>query len=129
MLNVNINTTASQVGSLVGFSAQSTIMSSYATGSVTGTGQVGGLVGENSNAGMIADSYAMVNVIGTGNRIGGLVGINFLNSRIINSYAMGAVRGVNRVGGLVGENSFGSTIENSYATGDVMGSGDEVQVA
>ena len=109
-------------GPVAGGSDQGTIRDTHASGSVRGTGDIGGLVG--FNRGTIANSRAETTVAGTGDdveAIGGLVGAN--SGAIIGSHATGAVSsdGNNTyVGGLVGYGS-GSTIEDSYATGQVSG--------
>ena len=103
------------------------IVNCYAAGNVSGSGgSVGGLVGIN-HEGAITNSYASVNVTGTGNNsyIGGLVGWNY-EASITNSYATGDVTGTetgddSNVGGLVGYNS-GASITNSYAANNVSGS-------
>lgn len=97
------------------------------TGAVTGVGQVGGLVGNNSNqlgSGIIQNSQAAVAVTGGTGATGGLVGEN--TGTIIASFATGEVRGGGsnpsvggRLGGLAGENQ--GTIRDSYATGSVNG--------
>jgi len=87
---------------------------------ISGT-KIGGLIGYNSGA--IINSYALKNVSGTTN-IGGLVGENYLGT-IQNSYSVGTVSGVDNVGGFVGKNTTGTGsdgILNSYSTGDVHGS-------
>ena len=123
--NVNIKG-SSAVGSLVGNSFSSSIVNSYATGSVSIPGvttNVGGLVGVNSNSSTITNSYATCSVSGSGAYIGGLVGLNNDSSSITNSYSAGSVAGnssAGSVGGLVGGNS-NSTVTNSYATGSVLG--------
>ncbi len=108
------------VGGLVGWN-EGTITNSYATGSVLGGVQVGGLVGFN-NRGSITNSYATDSASGVV-RIGGLVGWN--EGTIMNSYATGSVSGVVRIGGLVGFNNRGS-ITNSYATGFVSEGGSNI---
>ena len=110
----------SYVGGLVGYSRDSNITNSYATGAVKGDWSVGGLVGlvGYHSRGPITNSYATGAVTGTGNNVGGLVGYSY-GGPITNSYATGAVEGNDRVGGLVG-NNFGP-ITNSYATGAVEG--------
>ena len=130
LLDVNIMG-QTVIGSLVGRSYAGTVINSYATGRVTGSGGViGGLVGRNSD-GNIMNSYAAVSVSGiTG--IGGLVGFNGIgiNSTIENSYATGSVSGTGNIstsirdltiGGLVGFNDRSSTIKNSYARGRFQG--------
>ncbi|WNR45164.1 InlB B-repeat-containing protein [Paenibacillus roseipurpureus] len=84
---------------------------------VTGSSNVGGLVGLNSY-GSISNSYVTGVVHGISNEIGGLVGYN--DGSISNAYATTAVSGNYEIGGLVGVNSNG-TISNSYATGHVSG--------
>ena len=110
-----------QVGGLVGFlNFDSVIIDSYATGSVSGDEEVGGLVGGNS--GDISDSYASGSVSGRqeNDAVGGLVGYNL--GRISGSSATGSVSGGRRqVGGLVGFLNFGSDISDSHATGSVSG--------
>ena len=108
------------VGALLGRGVYASIRSSYATGSVSGEDEVGGLVGGSS--GPVADSYAAVRVSGT-DGVGGLVGHQFLN-RIVSSHATGNVSGTNAVGGLVGAvSNFRQLIQASYATGGVSGTG------
>ena len=124
LLNVNI-IGQRRVGGLVGYSYGSSIKNSYATGAVSGAGDlanVGGLVGWNDR-GTITGSYATSSVSGSYN-VGGLAGIN--GGTITNSYATGAVSGAGsyaNIGGLVGYNNR-ATITNSYATGSVTGTAD-----
>ncbi|MDZ4203114.1 MAG: MBG domain-containing protein [Gallionella sp.] len=87
------------------------------SGSISGWGLVGALVG--ANAGTVSNSYATSNVIGgAGYNVGGLVGDNI--GLVTNSYATGTVSGLTVVGGLVGANA--GTVSNSYSTGSVNGS-------
>ena len=117
----SVSGSGNSVGGLVGGN-RGTIANSYATGSVRGSSIVGGLVGSNISGGTITNSYAMGSVSGSGEDVGGLVGWNN-GGTITNSYAMGSVSGSgNSVGGLVGGNIVGGTITNSYATGSVRGS-------
>jgi trimeric autotransporter adhesin len=104
-----------EVGGLVGGNI-GTISNSHATGSVSGaTGDLGGLVGFNN--GTVSTSYAAGTVSGS-SYVGGLVGYNA--GSVNRSYAAGAVSGASEVGGLVGGNV--GTISNSYASGSVSGS-------
>ena len=84
LLDVNI-TGRIDVGGLVGIN-RGTITNSYATGSVSGAGSIGGLVGFN-NGGTITNSYATGTVLGSLKSVGGLVGLN--SGTITNSYATG----------------------------------------
>jgi len=108
------------VGGLVGEN-DGTVSTSYATGSLSGATRVGGLVGEND--GTVSNSYAtgsMSTGVNSG-PIGGLVGIN--SGTVSTSYATGNVSGASgstQLGGLVGA-SF-ANIVNSYSTGSVSGS-------
>lgn len=109
------------VGGLVGGgTTSSTITACHFRGNVSGTNYIGGLVGINS-AGTIADSYASAHVIGTNLFIGGLVGSNF--GTITNCYATGETQGGSSVGGLVGELNNGGSITSSYAASVVSGTG------
>jgi len=163
----NVTGGGSSVGGLVGENISSTISNSYATGRASGAGgNVGGLVG--TNYGAISHAYATGNVSGTGN-LGGLIGFNAggaggdggvdyqgavlgaagSNTVITDSYATGTVTGTgDNVGGLVGLNSGGTggrggdampnetggaggagglaSIEYSYATGLVTSTGNNV---
>ncbi len=137
---------AKKVGGLVGDN-YGRISTSYATASVSGNDDVGGLVGSNNssgriihsvatgpvsgeknnigglvggNEGSISYSYATSSVSGNDN-VGGLVGFHAGSNSISNNYATGPVSGNNRVGGFVGDNFFGTSISNNYATGWVYG--------
>jgi len=108
------------VGLLAGQSTQnSRIENAGATGSVTGEGLTGGLVGQHFS-GEINRSFADVDVVSV-NKVGGLTGENW--SRIDQSYALGSVNGRTEVGGLAGRNemNMNSTIGNSFAIGSVTG--------
>jgi hypothetical protein len=65
-----------------------------------GLGNVGGLVGKNSDA-MIVNSYAVADILGSFNAVGGLVGLS-KNSIIKSCFSSGTVRGYSQTGGLVG---------------------------
>ena len=117
LLNVDVGGVSNDIGGLVGRNDGS-ISNSYVTGVVTGNSFIGGLVGQNGDGSSITNSYAMVDVTGTGDNVGGLVSRN--DGSIINSYAIGDVTGTgDNVGGLVSRND--GSIINSYAIGDVTG--------
>ena len=98
----------------------------YTGGSVSGNGNVGGLMSQNE--GTITACYTTGTVSGSGNYVGGLVASG--GGTIVRCYSEcvvsveSAVMPVNCVGGLVGICS--GTIEDCYATGDVTGFGDYV---
>ena len=98
-INNTGNNTGDNQG-LFGFSMYATIKNLGVVASyIKGNNWVGGLAGYNCE-GSIVNSYATGNVSGTGNYVGGLVGGS--DGIIINSYATGNVSGTNAVGGLVG---------------------------
>ncbi|MEI9991651.1 MAG: MBG domain-containing protein [Rhizomicrobium sp.] len=107
-----------QVGDLVG-GTDGAIIDAYATGAVHGgSGGSGNNAGGLAGyAGLVADSYATGNVSGD-NGVGGLLGT--AGGPVTNAYATGAVSGNTYVAGLV---AYGDvvTIDNVYATGAVSG--------
>jgi hypothetical protein len=113
------------VGGLAGQNIGGTITKSYATASVNGSVDVGGLLGFNAGMGTVSNSYATGTVNGQ-SALGGLLGFADGESTVSNSYATGAVgtvtSGASVLGGLVGYN-FGGALTNSYATGRVSGLG------
>jgi hypothetical protein len=96
----------------------------HATGSVTGTSSVGGLVGHNHADGTVSNCYATGSVISDGEAavIGGLAGSNF--GTVSDCYATGSVTGGwvsgDAIGGLVGDNGRLGTISNSYYNYDTV---------
>jgi hypothetical protein len=82
-----------------------TIRSSFSGVQLSGIQNIGGLAGANS--GIISDCYSESGVSGTID-VGGLVGGNIYGAgpgTITNCYSVGAVSGTTGVGGLVGNNS------------------------
>jgi hypothetical protein len=98
--------------------SNSRIQSSYHSGTATGVSSVGGLVGRlvSSNTVSIERSHASSNVTGSVS-VGGLVGY-FQTGRVNLSYANGAVVGSQSVGGLIGYMADGHVYQ-SFATGQV----------
>lgn len=119
----NVTGTGSEVGGLVGKQEfYAGVQSSYyATGTVMGTSNVGGLVGLSTGWSTISDCYATGSVIATGTEIGGLVG----NGSVANSYFTGSVTGAGRVGGVLGIGSvshcFSTGVATTTTAGDVAG--------
>jgi hypothetical protein len=121
----NVTNTAGNVGGLVGSAAvKTTIDGSFATGTIKGGTNAGGLVGTITGASSsIKNSYATGNVSGT-TYIGGLAGAVAGNStQVTNSYATGNASGASYVGGLIGNFSTtatnGGVLNRSYARGNV----------
>jgi len=107
------------VGGLVGSNVYGKIMYCHATGSVVSDDRPsGGLLGYND--GQVFGCYATGIVTGSKD-VGGLVGMVggnvYSDNEIRNCYASGDVNGINRIGGLVGWNW--GTISNSYSVGEV----------
>ncbi|WP_420383925.1 MBG domain-containing protein [Novosphingobium sp.] len=103
------------VGDNGGAIANDAAGASYATGAVSGTINVGGLVGQVDASGTVIGAYATGKTTGTASNVGGLAGNS--DGSISQSYASGAVQGANFVGGLVGANYH--SISDTYATGAV----------
>ena len=109
----------SDIGGLVGRNADGSVSSSYAMGTVSGDNDVGGLIG--NNGALVSNCYATGTVSGDSD-VGGLVGLNMgglHEGSMSNCYATGTVSGDSDVGGLVGLN--GGSMSNCYATGNVTG--------
>jgi len=131
--NVGSVTGSAQVGGLVGApSAKNvTISASSSYGNVAGTGdQVGGLVGAMSGNGSltIAQSFMVGNVSGSAN-VGGMLGLTWAaNVDVTSAFARGNVIGSNSVGGIAGVVAQALTLTKSYfqgtatATNTVQGS-------
>jgi hypothetical protein len=93
--------TGNAVGGLIGLAAGDTqIDNAYATGKVSGSADVGGLVGQNAT--LITNSYATGAVDGE-SQVGGLVGGITADGTVSYSFASGAVTGPATTGGLIGE--------------------------
>ena len=95
-------------GGLVGGN-EGTVINCYATGSVSGHDEIGGLVGVNWN-GTVSNCYSIGNVSGT-SEVGGLIGYN--SGSVTASYSTGGVSATSNVGGLIGYNS-GGTVTASF---------------
>ncbi|MFA5371943.1 MAG: MBG domain-containing protein [Sideroxydans sp.] len=108
------------VGSLAGVMINGSVSNVTAGGSLTASGNAGGLVGDISGT-TIGNSNSAVNVSTNTGTVGGLVG-RMQSGTINNSAASGNVTTVNSsyVGGLVGLKSAG-TISGGTASGAVVG--------
>ncbi|RNI11753.1 hypothetical protein EFE42_09970, partial [Methanohalophilus sp. RSK] len=113
------------VGGLVGYNEGkgSTVTECYSTGNVTGSSNVGGLIGYHGAYAVVNQCYSTGNVNASNNdRVGGLIGKIYLSS-VNQSYSTGNVTGDFLVGGLVGYNEGGS-VNQCYSTGNVTGNED-----
>jgi hypothetical protein len=118
---VNNDNSSYRTGGLIGsLELGGTVYNSYSTADVAGDNALGGLVGGTSAWSVVSNSYATGKVMG-GSKIGGLVGWHNQHAYIENSYATGDTNGWWEIGGLVGYNSTSNdtNISNSFATGRV----------
>ena len=122
--NVNVVSTGTDNGGLVGENTNSGVITGcYSTGSVKGDRWTGGLVGC-IYSGSISNSYSTCGVSGngSGDSFGGLVG-SVGGGTISNSFATGSVSvgTLTYAGGLTGYLTSGYTVVNCFATGTVSG--------
>jgi hypothetical protein len=107
-------------GGLLGWIRDGAVSDCYATGSISGSESVGGLIGAGTCT--IGDSYSAATVTGS-TLVGGLAGYSL--GDVSNSHADGDVTGDSEVGGLVGENailfSTSATLDGCQASGSVTG--------
>ncbi len=119
----NIRAKGYYVGGLVG-ECDKVIRNSYATGSVTGNGQVGGLAGY--AASNLSKCYATGDVTASSYTAGGLVGETYVSTSITDCYATSNVTASGeKVGGLIGDLGVGAytncALTRCWSMGDVSG--------
>jgi len=106
---------ASGGGRRIHVRGNSEIRTSFSSGSVTGVGYVGGLVGRMGDrkygVGEVYDCYSTCQVQGEYG-VAGLVGLN--GGWIYDSYSIGRVSGHDDVGGLVGGGGYYDTVVNCF---------------
>jgi len=113
--NVTGASTGQKVGGVVGQSS-GTVQECWASGDVIGYDKVGGIVGDNSSAGICTQSYATGNVLSTHQMGGGGVGNNASFATITDCYSRGNVGGATTYhGGFVGY-SYGA-LTRCFSTG------------
>jgi hypothetical protein len=115
VVDIDIIGSGDNVGGLVGSNSGS-VTNCYSTGPLSGTDQIGGLVGYNDYGGSITNSWSAGTVSGNF-CVGGLVGFN--EASIRTSYSVGEVRGTWQVGGLVGWSH--NLVTGCCSTGAVRG--------
>jgi hypothetical protein len=115
----NVSGTDDYVGGLAGYNG-GTIISSASLGNVETDGNcVGGLTGYSEW--IVSESYATGSVFGRDN-VGGLVGLNKMiiwstpSGTVARCYAVGAVSGIDNVGGLIGFNDSGPVYGSFWDT-------------
>jgi len=116
----------SVVGALAGWAQNESFISGVQVkgGHVSGTSEVGGLVGRLSQSNVVA-STAMSDVAATGDMVGGLVGHVHDASSVDGRWTGTAISGNSMVGGLVG-NLHASSSVAGYVYGNVTATGDMV---
>ena len=120
----NTDNNVGPVGALVGSTEGGIVVNSYVTGTVSGSLQVGGLVGHNPSNGRVIASYSTASVTGSSDEnasVGALVGLN--HSTIQVSYAIGIDKVSGRSQGLVGRSSGSGRITASYYDSETTGVG------
>ena len=116
-------TGSGDVGGLVGANTDNAaVTGTSVVGDVEGGSDVGVVVGQNMAT--VSGSSADGSVDGSADA-GGLVGDNDDGGTVTDSHASVRVDGFDDTGGLVGDNGGGGTIEDSFATGKVDGN-DEI---
>jgi hypothetical protein len=120
LVTPDVNAPTAQVGALVGRCRHSGVRDCYIDGgSVTGSGLVGGLIGEADTLSRIERCRSSAQVCGVaGGNVGGLIGAS--DSHVLHCRAVGDVSGGNRVGGLIGLDD--GLIYECYSGGTVRGS-------
>ena len=106
------------VGLLIGLNSGGLISQAHSTGTSTGSGRVGGLIGRAIDSSIVSDSSAKGVVNSSGSRAGGLIGENNSAVSSINrSFSTNTVNGTTQVGGLVGY--LVGDVYDAYARGNV----------
>ena len=115
MENVNVNASASEGTAALAGVSYGKIAASYAvSGTVRGSWDVGGLVGE-MKGGIVIASYSDVAVEGGGQRAGGLIGTGEGSSVVSASYTVGKpTGGGSSRGGLIGHRGSTVKIQSGY---------------
>ncbi|MBN1340150.1 MAG: hypothetical protein JXA03_12550 [Bacteroidales bacterium] len=105
-----ISSTAGNVGLLIGRTSSGTIDQCFTSGSVSGNGRVGGLLGQKGNISvenfLMSDCYSAADVTcntsSGGGLIGSLSGSTSYSTTINNCYSTGQVSGPGNIGGFIG---------------------------
>lgn len=114
LTNVQLTNNMSYTGAIVGFMNSSTVSGCEASGTISGAGYTGGLVGRAANSYLISGKASNLNVSGT-TYVGGIAGYAISTSVYSGTSTGGSVTGNTYVGGLAGIGS-GSSFAYSTAT-------------
>lgn len=111
-----LDSLASQLTSLTSTFDLTAALENLVSGSVSGTNNVGGLVGLN-DGGLLAGTIAFGSVNADSN-VGGLIGLN-QSGLVVGSHSAASVTGASNIGGLIGQND--GLVLGDTASGDVSG--------
>jgi hypothetical protein len=100
-----------------------TITNITVSGSVSGIGSTGGLVGQIDGGGIISESSVNMTVSGSSGTTGGIVGLLNSNAQITNVVFNGSVNGTTNVGGFAGQMNSDSEINGGVFNGTVTATG------
>lgn len=121
----NGGTNSDKVGGIIGVN-NGNMYSGYNESIVSGSSNVGGIIGQNGDKdqnikGTVSNVVNATSVTGSSNYVGGLVGAN--TGSVTNGRNNGSITGNNFVGGLVGSNSAGSKLEDlvNAESADIVG--------
>ena len=125
--NIGSVSDGTYIGGVVGYNISASVENCYNTGVVSSSGSssdyVGGVVGDNS--GRVVNSYNTGAVSGSKN-VGGVVGDNYSGGNVTNCYNTGSVSDGTYTGGVVGYNISASVANCYYQQHDpaIFGIGD-----
>ena len=120
--NIYINANNVEAG-LFGYVLNGKIENIGVSGNITGTNNVGGIVGYYSGQDEIKKCYNKANI--NGKWTGGIVGYYSAKYKnIIGCYNTGKIEGDGYAGGIIGNNSEGVGVYNCYNIGDVLANTD-----
>ncbi|MFI3330952.1 MAG: hypothetical protein R3Y38_04030 [Rikenellaceae bacterium] len=109
------------IGGIAGFAGYIYLDGCSNSGAISGTTYIGGLIGEGKYV-TAGNCFNTGTIVGSGDYVGGLVA-NQTNSLVLaNSYNLGSVTGVDYVGGLFGQNIYQISNSFSVATVSGTGS-------
>lgn len=92
----------------------------WASGAVTGTTSVGGVIGLLRDTATAADLFGFGNVTGTVG-VGGLVGQAIAGATLSRAYSLGVPTGTSKVGGSIGNRAASVTVADTYWDTDSSG--------
>jgi hypothetical protein len=124
-----VSSSSSFVGGVVGFAwLNATVANCYATGAISGSVAIGGVVGYTIGGG-VANSY-FTGIVSGSDAVGGVAGCALGKVNITNSYSIGTISNTSSsgygFGGVVGVVSSGSRVANCYSISTINGSWKDV---